>query len=213
MSATAVALAVCDCSFSVIQPVSTARVFPLGCIPDADFMSFIARRSGGVMWVANLAALGAVLITPDVFGSLDKLASRSHSLPEIQIILDSVSQRCSFFPQGRILEPPHPRLPPLSLETVNPSLGVAGGAVAGHTNQPRLLHKDALNTNMQVCCYSLSTSIISNILFHYIHCWFSFGYLLKPALDLCPVCSGVSSLAEAGAIEKISTFMIITVCF
>jgi len=162
MSATAIALAVADCSFSVIQPVFTARDFPLGCIPDAELMSFIARRSGGVMWIANLAALGAVLITPEVFGALDKLASRSHSLPEIQIILDAVSQRCSFFPLGRISEPPHPRSPTSSLHTVNPSLGVALGVVAGHVNQPRLLHKDTHNTNMQVICYSIPLILINH---------------------------------------------------
>jgi hypothetical protein len=150
MSACAIALAVADCSFSVIKPVFPARIFPLGCIPDAELMSFIARRSGGVMWLADLALLGAVLITPDLFGSLDTLASRSHSVPEIRIILDAVSQRSSSFPQGRALESHQPRASPLSLETLSPSLGGAGGVRANQMQQPRLLHKDAQTSNMQV---------------------------------------------------------------
>jgi hypothetical protein len=152
MSACAVALAVVDCSFTVIKPVFAARVFPLGCIPDAELMSFIARRSGGVMWFADLALLGAVLITPDLFHSLDKLASQSHLVPEIQIILDAVSQRSSNFPQGRALQSPQPRTSSLSLETLNPSLGGAGGVLASQMIQPRLLHKDAQSSNMQVRC-------------------------------------------------------------
>jgi hypothetical protein len=150
ISASAIALAVADCSFSVIKPVTNARTFPFGCIPDENLMSFIARRSGGVMWVPNLAILGAVLITPDLFGSLDKLASRSHLLPEIQIILDAVSQRCSTFPQGRALETQHSSSTLLSLQTMHPSLGGPGGVVSSNINQPRLLHKDAQNSNMLV---------------------------------------------------------------
>lgn len=153
MSASAIALAAADCSFSVIKPVSNARVFPFGCIPDVELMSFVARRSGGVMWVANLAVLGAVLITPDLFDSLDKLASRSHLLPEIQIILDAVSQRCSLFPQSRSSDPYHNQSPPMSLQTVSPSMGGPGGVASSHTHQPRLLHKDAHNSNMQVICH------------------------------------------------------------
>jgi hypothetical protein len=143
-------------------------------------MSFIARRSGGVMWAANLAVLGAVLITPDLFDSLDKLAARSHLLPEIQIILDAVSQRCSAFPLGRASEPQHARSAPLSLETAHPSLGGAGGVVTRHINQPRLLHKDALSSNMQVLPALLDLFVLRSS-FH-----FSFGYLLKPALGSYP---------------------------
>ena len=150
MSACAIALAVADCSFTVIKPVFAARIFPLGCIPDAELMSFIARRSGGVMWLADLALLGAVLITPDLFASRDKLASRSHSVPEIRIILDAVSQRSSSFPQSRASESHQPRASPLSLETLNPSLGGAGGVRSNQMQQPRLLHKDAQTSNMQV---------------------------------------------------------------
>jgi hypothetical protein len=144
---------VADCSFSVIKPVfNNSRSLPLGCVPDDDLMSFIARRSGGVMWTANLAVLGAVLITPDLFGSLDQFASLSHSLPEIQIILDSVSQRRSFFPIGRSLEPQQLQATSSSLQTVHPSLGGAGGVTRSHLHQPRLLHKDAQSSNMQVFC-------------------------------------------------------------
>ena len=182
MSASAIALAAADCSFSVIKPVSNARVFPLGCIPDPELMSFIARRSNGVMWVANLAVLGAVLITPDLFDSLDQLASRSHSLPEIQIILDAVSQRSSVFPQGRISELQHARPPPLSLQTSNPSLGGPGGVVASHTHQPRLLHKDAHSSNMQVSHISAASTIMRYLAFTPL-CT-SCGYLPKPASAL-----------------------------
>ncbi len=182
ISASAIALAVADCSFSVIKPVTNARLFPLGCIPDAELMSFIARRSGGVMWLPNLAMLGAVLITPDLFGSLDKLASHSHLLPEIQLILDAVSQRCSAFPQGRSLEPQHPLSTPLSLQTIHPSLGGSGGVVSSHINQPRLLHKDAQNSNMLVCF----VNIFKLLQFFYSLCCFSFGYRPKPVLDSCP---------------------------
>lgn len=171
-----------DCSFCVIKPVMNARVFPLGCIPDAELMSFIARRSGGVMWFANLALLGAVLITPDLFDSLDKLASRSHSLPEIQIILDAVSQRCSVFPQGRASEIQHACSSHSSLQSVHPSLGGPGGVVTSQINQPRLLHKDAQTSNMQVhLLIYIQTSVLIVSL-----CRFSFGFLLKPALASSP---------------------------
>jgi hypothetical protein len=196
MSASAIALAAADCSFSVIKPVSSARVLPLGCIPDADLMSFIARRSGGVMWVANLAVLGAVKITPDLFDSLDKLASRSHLLPEIQIILDAVSQRRSFFPQSRTSEPRLTQLVPMSLETVNPCLGGPGGVVSSHTHQPRLLHKDAHNSNMLVIYHA--TAFIH---FYCLTCTsycFSFGFLPKPASDSSPEFLGVPSSVESG---------------